>query len=358
MLRTDTGSPGRILSLRRRLLDVSIPALVAAMLAAPGPVVAQAPDAATTQGEGAEAVPLPASRPDEGDADAPGADSPSSASSDDDKPAVAATAAASAAPPPSPESDEAATMPDPALTGEEAAERPVTAIPLPERRPAGSAGAAPAAPVSAQPDERATPEELRAREPAITPAAAVEAAAAIADARTCEAELTRRGVEYTVGESISEGDCGVLRPIDLDRLSSGVLMSQPTQLLCRSALALEIWMTTSVVPAAKTQFPDDTLSAFRHASTYVCRSRSSGSRISEHARGSAIDIADFGFASGRRVGVEAQEKGSPEQAFQRSVREGACGPFKTVLGPGTDADHATHFHLDIAARRRGGTYCK
>ena len=244
------------------------------------------------------------------------------------------------------------------LSGEEAAERPVTTIPLPERRPAGRKAASPAADTPADQSDRATPAELRDRDPSITPEAAVAAAAAIADARICEDELTRRGVTFTVGDSISEGDCGVLRPVDLDRLSSGVTLAQPTQLLCRSALALDIWVTSSVVPAAKTQFPGDAVTAFRHASTYVCRSRSSGGRISEHARGSAVDVADFGFASGRRLGVEKQAEGSPEQAFQRQIREGACGPFKTVLGPGTDADHATHFHLDIAARRNGATYCK
>ncbi|MDE0922737.1 extensin family protein [Aurantimonas coralicida] len=234
----------------------------------------------------------------------------------------------------------------------------MTAIPLPERRPAGRKAASPAADTPADQSDRATPTELRDRDPAITPEAAVAAAAAIADARICEDELTRRGVTFTVGDSISEGDCGVLRPVDLDRLSSGVTIAQPTQLLCRSALALDIWVASSVVPAAKTQFPGDAVTAFRHASTYVCRSRSSGSRISEHARGSAVDVADFGFASGRRLGVEKQAEGSPEQAFQRQIRVGACGPFKTVLGPGTDADHATHFHLDIAARRNGATYCK
>jgi hypothetical protein len=40
------------------------------------------------------------------------------------------------------------------------------------------------------------------------------------------------------------------------------------------------------------------------------------------------------------------------------VRKAACGPFKTVLGPGSDADHALHFHFDLAPRRHGGTFCQ
>lgn len=251
-----------------------------------------------------------------------------------------------------------------------ASERPISDIPVPETRPAATIGdeapvarqtpatkaAKPDVTGSADPDRAS--DKLKAREAAITPAAAVLAAAAIKDAKMCEAKLKKRGVLFTVGESISEGACGVLRPVNIERLSSGVAISSGTKLLCRSALALDRWMTDSVVPAAKASFPANRLAEFRHASTYVCRNRASENGISEHARGSAVDIAAFAFKDGTRIGVERHEPGSPEARFQRSVREGACGPFKTVLGPGTDADHATHFHLDIAARRNGSTYCK
>ncbi|TIS79786.1 MAG: extensin family protein, partial [Mesorhizobium sp.] len=44
--------------------------------------------------------------------------------------------------------------------------------------------------------------------------------------------------------------------------------------------------------------------------------------------------------------------------FLNAVRKAACGPFKTVLGPGSDADHSLHLHLDLAPRRNGGTFCQ
>ena len=47
-----------------------------------------------------------------------------------------------------------------------------------------------------------------------------------------------------------------------------------------------------------------------------------------------------------------------EARFLGALRKAACGPFKTVLGPGSNADHATHFHLDLAPRRHGGTVCQ
>jgi hypothetical protein len=32
------------------------------------------------------------------------------------------------------------------------------------------------------------------------------------------------------------------------------------------------------------------------------------------------------------------------------VRRGACDSFTTVLGPGYDANHRDHFHLDLMRR--------
>ncbi|KQT44352.1 hypothetical protein ASG43_13405 [Aureimonas sp. Leaf454] len=266
-----------------------------------------------------------------------------------------------------------------------AADLPVTDIPVPDERPQptpGETGASdapdrvvappsagdgsvaepvqPAAGEGATPSQDApnAPEKLKAREPSVTPAATVEAAAAVEDSVACEAELKARGADFTVEETISEGACGVLRPLALKRLSSGIEVSPKTQMLCRTALALDTWMTKSVVPAAKADSPGDRLTEFRHASTYVCRPRASESGISEHARGSAIDIGSFVFASGREISIATKDAGSADARFLGAVRTGACGPFKTVLGPGTDSDHDTHFHLDIAARSNDATYCK
>ncbi|RVC58123.1 extensin family protein, partial [Mesorhizobium sp. M00.F.Ca.ET.038.03.1.1] len=35
-----------------------------------------------------------------------------------------------------------------------------------------------------------------------------------------------------------------------------------------------------------------------------------------------------------------------------------CGQFKTGLGPGSDAEHALHFHFDLEPRRNGSTFCQ
>ena len=303
--------------------------------------------------------------------------------------------------------------------------------PVPELRPddaprpdaaAGEAGGSP----------RTSPDSLKSKDVAITPELDVMAAAAVVEAKRCEAELKRRGAVFETGASLSEGRCGVLRPLAVEKLSTGTKVEPDTVMLCRTALALDDWAREAVEPAARAAFgPDRRVVALNQVSTYVCRPRSSEDKISEHARGSAIDIGSFELSDGTEVGVRAiaaqagagtaesraedtddgatrtasTTSGEPdasgsnapghsageathggameereggadpesadepggtaagaedrrEQEFLDEVREAACGPFKTVLGPGTDADHATHFHLDMAARRGGATYCK
>ncbi|MFD2236624.1 extensin family protein [Aureimonas populi] len=267
-------------------------------------------------------------------------------------------------------------------TGADPAPPAEAGVPLPEPRPETAGENEPEAP---GPDEEATPEAVPGPEPepgetpayvppekaratpereapevpeaAVTPAESVAAAAAIEDALACEAELERRGATFTIGPSLSDEDCGVLRPVTLAASSSGVTLSPDTQMLCRTALALDIWIAEALVPASET-LDGGRPESLRHSSTYVCRERSSESRISEHSRGSAVDISAILFSGRDPVDIRAQEPGSAEDRFLAEIRRLACGPFKTVLGPGTDADHAEHFHFDIAARNRGSTYCR
>ena len=44
----------------------------------------------------------------------------------------------------------------------------------------------------------------------------------------------------------------------------------------------------------------------------------------------------------------------PNLVFTAKERE----DLETVLGPGSDADHALHFHFDLEPRRNGGTFCQ
>ena len=99
------------------------------------------------------------------------------------------------------------------------------------------------------------------------------------------------------------------------------------------------------------------LKGISHASAYVCRPRNGTSKLSEHAFGNALDIASFTLTDGKTIAVEPGPEPDAGR-FLDSLRAAACGPFKTVLGPGSDEDHALHFHFDLAPRRNGGTFCQ
>ena len=83
-----------------------------------------------------------------------------------------------------------------------------------------------------------------------------------------------------------------------------------------------------------------------------------GAKLSEHGQGDAIDIAGFTLANGREVVVARDYYGNAQdQRFLRTIRAQACGPFHTVLGPGSDPFHRDHIHLDRQHERSGGAYC-
>ena len=73
-----------------------------------------------------------------------------------------------------------------------------------------------------------------------------------------------------------------------------------------------------------------------------------------------MDILAIGFAEREPLLVAERfdDPEAPESRFQRRIREGACAYFTTVLGPGTDAAHADHFHLDLRQRKRGYRLCQ
>lgn len=177
------------------------------------------------------------------------------------------------------------------------------------------------------------------------------------DELACRARLRALGVEFTDQAPISEpAGCIVAHPVNVRSLGGSVGIEPDAVLNCATAEATARFLTEVVAPAAKSVFGQAVV-AISHGSAFVCRPRNGTTKLSEHAFGNAIDIGGFKLADGRTVNVAATT--DPREAdFLSKVRMAACGPFKTVLGPGTDADHAQHFHLDLAQRRNGGTYCR
>ncbi|MGV6846811.1 MAG: extensin-like domain-containing protein [Marinibacterium sp.] len=145
---------------------------------------------------------------------------------------------------------------------------------------------------------------------------------------------------------------------DAVRLTSvaGVKLSQPSLMTCDTAKALKKWVDKDVQKAFKRQGPVVELKVAAH---YACRTRNNrtGAKLSEHAKGRAIDISAFVMRDGDLVSVlKDWGKGRDGKSLAKA-HKAACGPFGTVLGPKSDAYHRDHFHLDTA-RYRSGAYCR
>ena len=158
----------------------------------------------------------------------------------------------------------------------------------------------------------------------------------------------------------SEGNgCGISNGYKVLSIAD-IGFSETATITCDLADTLNGWITSSVQPAAQ-QVYGQRVVGFRIAASYACRPRNnvSGAKLSEHGHGDAIDISGFTLADGREVSVLNDYYGSAaDQRFLLTIRAQACGPFHTVLGPGSDAEHRNHFHLDRQVERRsGGPYC-
>lgn len=172
------------------------------------------------------------------------------------------------------------------------------------------------------------------------------------DTAECRAVLERSNIAFTALEPTGEGPCA--RP-DRTRLGNYPLAPDTPPVTCPLAAALEIWRRDSVAPAAR-RIMGSEIARIEHLGAYSCRRMYGGSEgpWSEHATANAIDIAAFVLEDGRRISVLKDWNGDgPKARFLRSVREGACASFATVLSPDYNAAHKDYFHLDQDDRWAG-----
>ncbi|OWV90589.1 extensin [Rhizobium sp. N122] len=178
----------------------------------------------------------------------------------------------------------------------------------------------------------------------------------------CTAALKALGVVFKDAPRIDDGNgCGIDKPIVVSEALPGITLKPEATIRCPAALALARWMKESVIPAATAALPEQgRLTTVNQATSYMCRLRNGAGtgKISEHARGNAIDIASFHFEKGEDVAVRSRrEDPTLTGAFQRTVSAAGCLFFTTVLDPESDAAHETHFHLDVIERKGGYRYC-
>lgn len=161
------------------------------------------------------------------------------------------------------------------------------------------------------------------------------------------------------------GICGVDHPFKVYALAGGsVRLDTPSLLDCPMIAALDTWIADVVQPRALARFGEPVV-RIDTMGTYACRGiNNEEAKLSEHAFANAIDVGGFVLASGRRLNVRLGWSGADPQeaAFLHEAHAGACGPFTTVLGPGSNVFHYNHVHADLArhgeSARGPRTYCK
>lgn len=173
----------------------------------------------------------------------------------------------------------------------------------------------------------------------------------------CLTRIARLGVRFEQQPDVQEGECGIRDAVLVSGLPDGVAVSPPSQMACPLAEALARWTIDVVLPEADRHF-DSPPTRILIGTSYQCRNQRSGSKLSEHAFGNAVDVMGFTFHKHDPISVGFLPEGSSEDAFQAAVRTGACPLFSTVLGPGTDEDHADHLHLDLRNYNRGYRICQ
>ena len=135
------------------------------------------------------------------------------------------------------------------------------------------------------------------------------------------------------------------------------------------ARTIERFEAEAVEPTAMKLFGQKVVRLI-HMGTYDCRSRrtetsvaaaangqggSRGGRLSEHARGQAIDIGGFQLADGTVITVKKDWHGTgPRADFLHEVAQLSCQHFNVVLTPNYNRLHHDHLHLDIGPHRLCG----
>ena len=220
-------------------------------------------------------------------------------------------------------------------------------IPAPAPRPAGDEGRSVPPSPTARPQTFANSSERVAESQS-----SQEASACLAALQTTPAAFEPRSRHE------GEGACGIDDAVELQ--SIGAVALQPAALLsCPAALTFTRFWSDTMAPQA-VEILNGTPSRVFVAASYACRGRNNvaGARISEHGFGRAIDIRGLAMEDGRTWSVVPHEQNSeePDALFQRAIRQASCGPFTTVLGPGSDGHHMDHMHFDVA--RRSSAYCR
>ena len=177
--------------------------------------------------------------------------------------------------------------------------------------------------------------------------------------RQCLSQLGATRADFTpLPDRYFGAGCSTLGSVRLASLRSddGALgISNLGPVTCPLANTFAAWARYGAGRAAQ-QILGSELVRIETMGSYACRTVAGTGRLSAHASAKAIDISGFVLADGRRITVlgDWNSGTANERAFLRTIHASACKRFGTVLGPGYNAAHADHLHVELG----GSGFCR
>ena len=171
---------------------------------------------------------------------------------------------------------------------------------------------------------------------------------------SCFQKLRAIGAKFTIAAAtVDYGKCSVQNPVNLRSVTvkgNTVDLPEAPLLNCKFALQFSKWLSESgaLILSAQLDSPVERIST---GPGFECRGRNGDgtAKVSEHGYGNAVDLSTFRLRNGKTLNVG-------DSTLLPGVRASACGYFTTVLGPGANAAHASHFHFDMGAHGKSGNY--
>ena len=178
----------------------------------------------------------------------------------------------------------------------------------------------------------------------------------------CFGNLGKLGVKFTrLTTPVGTGACSVSDAVEVQSVSvgDGVLkLPDRPKLNCGFAFKFATWLKDEADPIVK-KATAKTIAEIGTGPGFQCRGRNGdiGGKMSEHAYGNAVDIERIKLVDGTTIDVkDAISMGARFQPVLAALRATSCRYFTTVLGPGANAAHASHFHFDLARRGKKGNH--
>jgi hypothetical protein len=168
------------------------------------------------------------------------------------------------------------------------------------------------------------------------------------DANFCAAALATAPLRTVPRPEAGSADCPLP---DAVQVQSAVIPLSSTFLAsCPLAVSYALWESHVLQPLVQKHF-GQSVRRVTHLGSYACRSVRGGTRQSEHATASAIDISAIALGDGRSISVERHwADAGAAGAFLRALHKQSCGVFTMALGPNYDAAHHNHFHFGMGGR--------